>query len=131
MNLSDVRSAITTQLQTIPRFRCYDTFPGQISPPAAVLALGPGRYEEDFDGAITVQWTAIVLLSRADDSKAQQALDRYLSTGFGTIVEAINGDSTLSGTVDSCRLTGWNEPATFTVAGIDYIGAEINIEAIG
>ena len=131
MNLPDVRSAITSALQTIPRFRVYDTFPGQISPPAAVLALGPGRYEEDFDGAIVVQYTAVVLLSRADDSKAQHALDKYLSSGYGTIVDAINEDPTLAGTVDSCRLTGWNEPATFTVAGIDYIGAEINIEAIG
>lgn len=131
MNLANVRSGITLALQTIPRFRVYETFPGQLSPPAAVLALGPGTYEDDFDGAVTVTWTAVVLLSRADDTKAQQALDKYLSTGYGTIIDAINEDQTLSGSVDSCRVVGWNEPATFTIAGIDYIGAEVNIECVG
>lgn len=131
MNLADVRAGITAALQTIPRFRVYDTFPGQLSPPAAVLALGPGTYEDDFDGAIRVTWTAVVLLSRADDTKAQQQLDKYLSSGYGTIIDAVNEDQTLFGTVDSCRVVGWNEPATFTIAGIDYIGAEVNIEAIG
>jgi len=96
-----------------------------------VLALGPGTYEDDFDGAVTVTWTAVLLPSRADDGGAEQALDKYLFDRIRTIIDAINTDPTLSDSVDSCRVVGWNEPATFTVAGIDYIGAEINIECVG
>lgn len=131
MNLADVRAGLTSALQTVPKMRVYDTFPGQITPPAGVLALGPGSYDEDFDGAVIVNWTAIVLLSRADDPKAQRQLDKYLSTGYGTLVDAIAADPTLAGTVDSCRILGWADPGTFTIAGIDYIGAEVNIQAIG
>jgi len=133
MDLQTVRQKLTSAIETVDNLRVYDSVPTQISPPAAVIILGEGTYSQDFDAGMLVNYTVLVLLTRADDRHAQERLDEFLSDGGvnDTIYTAVSNDPTLDGSCDSARAVGWNQPATFTIAGIDYIGAEISVEVLG
>ena len=132
MNLANVRAGIATRLATITSMRVYDTVPLTINPPAAVIALADGTVGVDFNNALSVNWTVIVLLSRVDDDRSQAVLDAHLSTtGTTSILAAIAADQTLSGSVDAAVVVGWDQPSTYTIAGIDYVGVELTVEVIG
>lgn len=132
MNLADVRAGLTSRLETIASMRVYDTVRSTINPPAAVVALSDGAVGADFDDAVTVNWAVIVMLSRIDDQRSQAVLDAHLSTtGADSILAAIAGDQTLDGAVDSAKVVGWDQPSTYTIAGIDYVGVELTVEVIG
>lgn len=132
MILADVRDGLSTRLQTIADLRVYDAIPETVEAPCAVIALGNGTYSDDFDGAVAASWVVLLFISRADDVRAQDALDGYLSsTGASSVAAAIHGDSDLSSTVDSARVVGWNDPQTYTIAETSYVGVEIQVEVIG
>lgn len=133
MNLQTVRQNLSAAIENVNNLRVYDSIPTQISPPAAVVILGDGTYSNDFDAAMLVNYTVLVLLTRADDRHGQERLDEFLSDGGvnDTIYTAVSNDPTLGGACDSARAVGWNQPATFTIAGIDYIGAEVTVEVLG
>lgn len=133
MNLQTVRQNLAAALENVNGLRVYDTVPTQISPPAAIVILQDGTYDNDFDRAILVNYVALIALTRADDRHGQELLDEFLSDGGinDSIYTQIAADSTLGGACDSARVVGWNPPNTFTIAGIDYLGVEINIEVLG
>jgi hypothetical protein len=132
VNLAEVRDGLSTQLQTVSGVRVYDAVPETIEPPCAVIALADGVYHEDFDGAVTANWTVLLFVSRVDDVRAQDALDLYLSsTGDESIKAAVETDSDLTASVDTCQVTGWDPPQTYTIAETSYVGVEINVETLG
>lgn len=132
MNLADVRAALKTQLLTIDGLRVYDVIPASVEAPAALIGLGDGQYDQDFDDAVTVSWGVLVVLSRADDERAQRMLDLYLSTGTAeSLLAAVDADPTLDSTVDTSRVAGWDEPATVTIANTDYVAVNVRVETVG
>lgn len=131
MNLQTVRQNLTAVVENVNALRVYDTVPTQISPPAAVVILGDGTYSNDFDAAMLVNYTVLILLTRADDRHGQERLDEFLSIGNDSIYHQLGHDPTLGGACDSARVVGWNQPATFSIAGIDYIGVEVTVEVLG
>ena len=132
MNLANVRDGLSTRLQTITGLRVYDAIPENAEPPCAVIAVGAGQYDQDFGDAVMVEWSVLVLISRADDVRAQDAIDGYLSTtGSTSITAAVRAGATLGGAVDSAKVTGWSEPQTYTIADVSYVGVEIQVETIG
>lgn len=131
MNLQTVRQNLAAALENVNGLRVYDTVPTQISPPAAVVILSDGTYDNDFNSAITANYVALILLTRADDRHGQERLDEFLSIGNDSVYHQLGHDQTLDGACDSARVVGWNQPNTFTIAGVDYLGVEINIEVLG
>lgn len=131
MNLANVRDGITNALQNIGNLRIYEWIPSQVSPPAAVVSLGTGQYDTDVDDGMVVNYGVLVMLTRADDQKGQARLDEFLSQGTNSIFEAIDANPTLTGSCDSCRVTGWNNPGTFSIGGVEYLGVEVNLEVLG
>lgn len=125
-------SGLGTQLATVSGLRVYSFVPEQINPPAAVVALGAGTYDDDFDGACTFDATVLVLVSEAQgNQRAQAAFQTYVDpTGSSSIVAAINASPTLSGSVNSVRVLGWDAPQSFDIGGIAYAGVEVNLEMI-
>jgi hypothetical protein len=102
-----------------------------VQPPAAVVALGTGNYDQDFNDAMTVNYGVLVMLTRADDQHGQERLDEFLGQGNDSIYHVIDTDPTLGGSCDSARVVSWNNPGTFTIGGIEYLGVEVNIEVLG
>jgi len=131
MNLSDVRAGITHAIGNMNNIRIYEWIPSSVQPPAAVVSLGTGNYDADFNDGMLVQYSVLVMLTRADDQLGQQRLDDFLGQGNDSIFHAIDLDPTLSDSCDSCRVTGWNNPGTFTIGGIEYLGVEVNLEVLG
>ena len=131
MNLTSVRAGITSALETIDNLRIYEWIPSTIQPPAAVVSLGTGQYDADLDNGMIVNYGVLVMLTRADDQNSQQRLDDFLGQDTNSIFHAIDTNPTLSDSCDSCRVTSWNNPGTFTIGGIEYLGVEVNLEVLG
>ena len=131
MNLASVRTGITTALETVANLRIYEWIPSTIQPPAAVVSLGTGQYDADLDNGMIVNYGVLVMLTRADDQNSQQRLDDFLGQDTNSIFHAIDTNPTLTGSCDSCRVTSWNNPGTFTIGGIEYLGVEVNLEVLG
>lgn len=132
MDLAAVRAALQTRLLTIVDLRVYDVIPSSVNPPAALIGLGGGEFDQDFSDAVRVEWGVLVVISRADEERAQRTLDLFLSTGTPeSILAAIDADPDLDSTVDSTRVVGWDEPATVTIANTDYVAVNVRVETIG
>lgn len=131
MNLANVRAGLSSALENVNNLRVYEWVPSAVQPPAAVVSLGAGDYDQDFNDGVRCTFTAIIMLTRADDKHGQERLDEFLSQGNDSIFHVIDTDSTLGGSCDSARVTGWTEPGTFTIGGIDYLGVEVSIEVLG
>ena len=131
MNLASVRTGITSALESVNNLRIYEWIPSTIQPPAAVVSLGTGSFDADFDEGMIVNYGVLVMLTRADDQGGQQRLDDFLGQGFDSIFHAIDTNPTLSGSCNSSRVTSWNNPGTFTIGGIEYLGVEVNLEVLG
>jgi hypothetical protein len=131
MNLQSVRAGITTALQNVNNLRIYEWIPSTIQPPAAVVSLGTGQYDADNLEGMLVNYGVLVMLTRADDQLGQQRLDDFLGQGNDSIYNAIDTNPTLGGSCDSCRVISWNNPGTFTIGGIEYLGVEVNLEVLG
>ena len=131
MNLASVRAGIGDALQNVNNLRIYEWIPSTIQPPAAVVSLGTGQYDADNTDGMLVNYGVLVMLTRADDQNSQQRLDEFLGQGNDSIYQVIDTDPTLSDSCDSCRVTSWNNPGTFTIGGIEYLGVEVNLEVLG
>lgn len=128
-NLNDVAEAMCDTLSGIG-LRMHAAVPHKIEPPAGIVQLGQGRNHADMDGGREVMWRVTVMLSRADDVRAQRTLYDFLSED-AAILAAFDADPTLGGTVDSARYLGWDEPGPFDLAGTSYVGANLDVETIG
>jgi len=131
MNLASVRAGISDTLQNVNNLRIYEWIPSTIQPPAAVVSLGTGQYDADFNEGMVVNYGVLVMLTRADDQLGQQRLDDFLGQGTDSVYYVIDANPTLSGSCDSARVTSWNNPGTFTIGGIEYLGVEVNLEVLG
>ena len=93
------------------------------------MSAGAGTYDDDFAASMTVDFSVLVLVSRADDRSGQKALDGYMTpTGTTSIKAAIETDRTLGGEVSSAAVVGWSEPQEYEIAGISYLGVEFTVE---
>lgn len=131
MNLASVRAGISDTLQNVNNLRIYEWIPSTIQPPAAVVSLGTGQYDADFNEGMVVNYGVLVMLTRADDQLGQQRLDDFLGQGTDSVYHVVDANPTLNGSCDSARVTSWNNPGTFSIGGIEYLGVEVNIEVLG
>ncbi len=136
-SLSEIKAGLkATLVAYLPSdVRCYAEEPPSPQPPA-VWIYGPvegTRYDQDFDGATAWVLEAIVGLTAADLSRAQDAMNAYLSpAGARSLRAAVRADETLGGTVDYARVVGVGEsPRLVDAAGSQLLRASVRIEARG
>ena len=127
---SAVRDALKVRLQTIPGLTAYDTVPGKINPPAAVVIPGETviTYDAAFDRqADNLSFVIRVLVSASVDYAGQDDLDAFLNgTGPSSIKQAIDGD--LGGLVDDASVTQARDYRDYDVGGVKYLGVEFVVE---
>lgn len=130
--ITEALTALADQLTSISGLRPVDHAAEQVNPPAAMLYLGDGTYDEDMNDAVIFTVTVVVLVSQSPGlERAQAQFQQYLDpTGTASIAAAVHADPTLGGTVNTTRVVGWSEPKTFGVGGVDYAGVEIDVEII-
>jgi hypothetical protein len=115
--------------------RCYAEDPGNPQPPA-VWAYGPiegTNYDQSFDGLTRYFLTLVVGLSSADVTRAQDAMNAYLSpTGSRSLRSALAADPSLGGVVDTARVIGVEEsPRLADAAGSGLLRASVRVEVLG
>lgn len=125
--IPQIRDALKTRLDTITGLNVYDTVPGTITPPAAVIRRRSGPRPAAL-GEAAYDYTFVVTLfaSIADDKTGQDTLDTLLSPAG--IFAAINGDVDLGNTVHYAQVTDVEADQIFEYAGVSYFGADVVID---
>ncbi len=129
---STVRGALKTRLATITGLKAYDHIPDSINVPGAVV----GQLDIDFDASLNrgfdrASCTILLIVGRMSESAGQTKLDGFLaSSGSTSVKAAIEGDVTLSGAVQTLRVTNATA-GSVQVAAIDYLAYRYTVELIG
>jgi hypothetical protein len=127
--IAEIRDGLADRLETISGLRVHDTWPGQISPPVAIVANGETRYDVTLDGVDDSTFTITVFVQFANDRVAQDALDAYRSpSGASSIATAVHGDPTLGGIVDFARVVSASPDKITPYAGVEYLACDFTVE---
>lgn len=130
LDLAALCTGIQTRLATISGLHALDRIPGSITAPCAWPQPVSGEYDESFEGeqALTVR-IVIAAGGVADIGQAQTLLMAYLAeSGAKSIKAAIEGDATLGGTVDGCRVTGWHDYGMLQMGALQFLGCLFDLE---
>lgn len=136
MNIASIRDGLKTRLATVSGLRAFDTIPMEFVPPAAVVVPDDPfiDYHEAFKGGLClVRFRVTLLASRASERTGQDKLDSLLSAGTGqssSILDAVDGDRTLGGTVSDCVVDEAVDYGTTDVAGNSYWKADLRLRIL-
>lgn len=129
--LQALRDGLKARLDTIAGLRVYDTAPGQVEPPCAVIWVDQVVYATTMGGrSHEVILAVLLLVSAAVERVAQDALDGYMSfDGASSIYAAVEADPDLGGLVDACQVIAVPEGQAGLVeyGGVQYQGARFNV----
>ncbi len=132
INISGVRDAIKTNLQTITNMRVYDTIPDVVVPPCAVV----GQLDFTFDvdnqrGLDQASVDVYVIVQRISERSGQDKLDLYLAgSGTGSVKTALESDRTLGGLVDTLRVVS-AESGTYQTGDQTFLSYRYNLTIWG
>lgn len=128
MNIAPIRAAFETTLAAIPGLRVYPTVPDAPSVPCAIVIPETIRYAQTFDGSANIRFVIQVLAATINSQGGQTALDGYCAdAGPTSIVEAVDNDPTLGGTVQLAQVT---DMRAYGVIGdtVRYYSAELVVD---
>ena len=100
---SQAKDGLKTAIQTVPGLRAFDYQPDQVNPPFAFPTLDEIRYHQTgmASGGVVMDFTVTVIVTRASERTAQDALDNYTAfSGAQSVRAAIEADRTLGGVCD-------------------------------
>ena len=127
--LSEIRTGLANNLSSITGLRTAAVMPDNPSPPIAIITPDSINFDDTFQrGMQTYTFTVIVLVGRAAERSAQNALDAFCSsTGTSSIKLAIERDKTLAGKVYDLRVTNLRAYASIAVGEVNYLAAEFSV----
>lgn len=125
-----LRDGLKTRLATISGLRPYDTIPGTVNSPAAVVELESINYDSTMArGADDFQFVIRLVIGTAVDRVGQDKLDGYLAgSGSLSVKTAVEADQTLGGIAHIAVVTGVRQYGLIEYAGVTYVGAELVVE---
>ena len=129
-SLVELREGLAARMATISGLRTSATVPDAPRPPIAIVM--PERVVYDLNanrGADTFFFTIMLIVGRADDRSAQNQLDAFL-VGNGSIKAAIEGDRTLGGAANTCRVTEMGNYSSMNVGDTLYLAASFTVEVV-
>ena len=131
MTLATIRTGIQTRLQTISGLRVFDRPPDSVNDyPCALILPKGGEYDTEFGAGTKYTFEITILVSRAADvDRAQTKIDPYIDrSGAKSVYAAVDGDVTLGGAAETCRVTGFKDYGGFEYGGILYFGVKFDVE---
>lgn len=133
-SFSAIRDGLKTNIQTISAtLEVYDTVPGQIVVPCAVIGVPKEIVYDLAIGRGADRWIIPVRVhvQLSDYATAQDDLDAYLDSKSGSSIKtAVESDKTLSGVAASVRVTDMDEYGEYTYGNTVYLGAGWLVEVI-
>lgn len=131
-NVSGVRDALKSNLQTITNMRVYDTIPDVVVPPCAIV--GQLDFTFDVDNARGLDQASVdvfVIVQRISERTGQDKLDLFLAgSGTGSIKTALESDRTLGGLVDTLRVIS-ADSGTYTSGETSFLSYRYNLTIWG
>lgn len=126
MDIAAVRDGIKTRLATISGLHALDRWPDNVIPPCAIVIPEEVVYDNTFgrggDGSL---FTIRIVVGRVDDAAAQDSLDGYMAgSGSGSVKTAVEGDTTLGATVDTCRVERVKRYGVVDPGGVQYLACD-------
>lgn len=128
-SISAIRDAIKTRLETISGLRVYDTVPGTVVVPAAIVAPGDPLIVFDVAfarGGDSINFVVLLLVQYAVGRVAQDNLDGYLATSGTSSVKAVV-DGTLGNVVQDACVTTARAYGIHRFNDVDYLGVEFAV----
>lgn len=128
-SITDLRTAIATNLATISGLRTSPTLPDNPNPPIALVTPISVSFDEAFKrGMQNYTFVISVIVGRADERTAQNKLDAFVSsTGSSSIKLAVESDKTLGGNAFDCRVTEMRNYGQLTIGDVIYLSAEFTV----
>ncbi len=129
--LQTILGGLAARLRTIAGLRAFDYMPEVIAPPTAIVQLPEGiNYDLTFGrGADTYDLRVLLLVAKGTDRAASANLAGYLNAAGPTSVKAaVEADDTLGGLVDVANVKRARGVGSYTVAGVEYLGATFDVE---
>jgi hypothetical protein len=131
MSISQIRTALATNLATIPGLRTAAEIPDLPNPPIAVVSLDSVTYDQAFAKGLTnYNFTVTVIVGRSAEREAQRKLDAYISPGINSVKNAIESNKTLGGYAYDCRVVSMNSVGSLTISDTTYLAADFSVTVI-
>jgi hypothetical protein len=131
-SISELRTAIATNLATISGLRTSEFIPDNPSPPIAVVQFDRAQYHLDMrNGMAEYNFVVQLIVGRVDERTAQRSLDAYCSsTGSSSVLLGVESDRTLNNKAFDCVVTEMSSYGPVLVNDITYLGAEFQIRVL-
>jgi hypothetical protein len=131
MSISQIRTALATNLATVPGLRTAAEVPDLPNPPIAIVNLDSVTYDQAFaKGMTNYNFTITVIVGRAAEREAQRKLDGYITPGANSVKNAIESDKTLGGYAYDCRVVSMNSVGSVTISDTTYLAADFSVTVI-
>jgi hypothetical protein len=131
MSISQIRTALATNLATIPGLRTAAEIPDLPNPPIAVVSLDSVTYDQAYaKGMTNYNFTVTVIVGRSAEREAQRKLDGYISPGANSVKNAIESNKTLGGYAYDCRVVSMNSVGSLTISDTTYLAADFSVTVI-
>jgi hypothetical protein len=131
MSISQIRTALATNLATITGLRTAAEIPDLPNPPIAVVSLDSVNYDQAFaKGMTSYTFTITVIVGRSAEREAQRKLDGYISPGANSVKNAVESDKTLGGYAYDCRVVSMNSVGSVTISDTTYLAADFTVTVI-
>jgi hypothetical protein len=128
--VGQLRDAIRDAVErNIPGLSAFDTWPGQINPPAALVRPVGIVYSQAFDSLSILNFEVVLVVRQANLRASQDALDLYISpAGPQSIQAAIESDQTLGGLSEIVNVLRMHSYGDLAIANAIYLGAIFDLE---
>ena len=131
-SISELRTALATNLGTISGLRTSEFIPDNPSPPIAVVQFDRAQYHLDMrNGMAEYNFVVQLIVGRVDERTAQKSLDAYCSsTGSSSVLLGVESDRTLNNKAFDCVVTEMSSYGPVLVNDITYLGAEFQVRVL-
>jgi len=131
-SISELRTALATNLGTISGLRTSEFIPDNPSPPIAVVQFDRAQYHLDMrNGMAEYNFVVQLIVGRVDERTAQRTLDAYCSsTGSSSVLLGVESDRTLNNKAFDCVVTEMSSYGPVLVNDITYLGAEFQVRVL-
>lgn len=131
MGITEIRTALATNLATLAGLRTAAEVPDLPNPPVAIVALNNVNYDRAFsDGLTNYSFTITVIVGRAAERTAQRKLDSLISTGATSVKHAVESDKTLGGNAFDCRVVSMDSVGSLNISDTTYLAADFTVAVI-
>ena len=129
-SITNLRTAIATNLATISGLRTSAEMPENPNPPIALVRPVTVEYNQAMAKGLTkYNFNVLVIVGRAEERTAQRSLDAFCSsTGASSIKLAVESDKTLGGNAFDTRVTEMRNYTPIQLNEGTYLAAEFAVD---